>query len=293
MSNLKYKIGFLIYTYNRTDDAKINMEIIRTVWQESNLFSDIKIVHSYNGDKEWYPKKYLEDDLVCIKNPGHFQGAAELIDAGIKLFASKYPNVKYVIVVASDTWNVKPKYVYEILNKMKQKDYYWATCSWISCPDKDWTLLKGPAVDYFIVDLAWASKYKMFPLNYEDFSNKYSDFFYGQGEPVMLEKVILSRFFRANHRQTKNDAEFGAIGFSKIYIMKDREPVHTGKNEEGLLIRKMYWPKMGLITFHDPKSKREILRRLKITSGKNIKRLLTSNNLKYYNRGFISYQSGN
>lgn len=28
------KVGVLIYTYNRVDDAKINMELIREVWEK-------------------------------------------------------------------------------------------------------------------------------------------------------------------------------------------------------------------------------------------------------------------
>ena len=112
---MKLKIGFLIYTYNRIDDAKINMEIIRDIWTKSKLFSDIRIVHAYNGEKEWHPKKYLEDDLIFMKNPGHFQGAAELIDAGIKKFQEKYKNIDYVIVTAPDTWLIRPEYINKII----------------------------------------------------------------------------------------------------------------------------------------------------------------------------------
>jgi hypothetical protein len=61
-------IGVLIYTYNRTDDAKINMDIIRNVWEKSKYFEKIKIVHAFNGEKSWYAKKYLENDLVVMKN---------------------------------------------------------------------------------------------------------------------------------------------------------------------------------------------------------------------------------
>ena len=61
-------VGILIYTHNRIDDAKINMEIVRNVWQKSGLFPGAKVVHTFNGKKEWYPEKYLEDDLIVLKN---------------------------------------------------------------------------------------------------------------------------------------------------------------------------------------------------------------------------------
>lgn len=58
------KIGALIYTQDRVDDARINFEIVRNVWQKTKFFKSVEIVHSYNGKSEWYPKKYLEDVLV-------------------------------------------------------------------------------------------------------------------------------------------------------------------------------------------------------------------------------------
>lgn len=40
------KIGVLLYTFNRIDDAKINQEIIRNLWKTTDFLSDIKIVHA-------------------------------------------------------------------------------------------------------------------------------------------------------------------------------------------------------------------------------------------------------
>lgn len=54
-------IGVLIYTYNRIDDAMVNMDIIRNIWEKSKYFEDVKIIHSFNGEKSWYPKKELEE----------------------------------------------------------------------------------------------------------------------------------------------------------------------------------------------------------------------------------------
>ena len=50
-------IGVLIYTYNRVDDAKINMDIIRNVWEKSKYFENVKIIHSFNGGKKLVSKE--------------------------------------------------------------------------------------------------------------------------------------------------------------------------------------------------------------------------------------------
>jgi hypothetical protein len=287
----KMKIGFLIYTHNRIDDARINMEVIKNVWAKSNLFSDIKIVHAYNGLKKWYSRKYLEDDLLRIKNPGHFQGAAELIDVGIKKYFNKYNEIDYLIVLSSDTWNIKPKYVFRILDKMMKNNLYLATCSW-GLPERNIIADVGMAVDFFIIDLKWAKKYRMFPINYAKFYNKYSELIlYQKGGNIMLEKLLIARFIEASRRQDKKDVSPRYWALSKVYVMKDREPVHSHIDKNGFWIRKMHWLKMGLLTHHDPRPKKKILKELKITNGKYIKKLISSKKLDYYNSGVKIYKS--
>ena len=122
-------IGVVIYTHNRVDDAKINIEIIRNVWEASELFNNVKIVHSFNGEKSWYPKKYLENDLVVLKNSWHFQGAADLIDAGLKKM-SLYKNIDYIIVLAADIWLINLGYLNKLLTQMKEGEFRLATCVW-------------------------------------------------------------------------------------------------------------------------------------------------------------------
>jgi len=287
---MKLNIGFLIYTYNRIDDAKINMEIIRDIWTKSKLFSDIKIVHAYNGKKEWYSKKYLEDDLVVMKNPGHFQGAAELIDSGIKKFQEKYKNIDYIIVIAPDTWLIKPDYISKIITKMKKKELYWATCSW-GLPERNDIVDVGSAVDFFIIDSKWAKKNKMFPIDYGGFNKKYSDLFLYKGGNVMLEKLIFARFLKAIYRQYKDNNTLKYTGLSKIFKLTDRESVHTHIDKDGFWIRKMYWSKIGLLTHHDPKPKKEILKKTGISfKGNNINKLLKNKNLDYYNGDIMKSQ---
>ncbi len=277
-------IGVLIYTYNRVDDAKINMEIIRNVWEGSS-FENVKITHSYNGLKEWYPEKYLEDDLVKIKNTWHFQGASDLIDAGIKRIQKKHKEVDYVIVLASDTWLVNPDYVKSLIAKMRKEDLLLATCSW-GLPDRDNIADVGVAVDFFIVNLKWATKYKVFPINYGKFQKKYRDLFaYQKAGNVMLEKLFLARYLEAISRSEKINGIARKIAIEKMLILKERESIHSHIDEKGNWIRNMYWPEMGLLTHHEAETKKKLLRELGINKGENMGKLLNNEDLSYFNNG--------
>jgi hypothetical protein len=59
------KIGHLIYTFNKTLEARINQEI-------SKLIFDFPIIHAFNGIGIAQYEKYLEDTLIEIPNRGHY-----------------------------------------------------------------------------------------------------------------------------------------------------------------------------------------------------------------------------
>lgn len=277
-------IGVVIYTHNRVDDAKINIEIIRNLWEASGLFNNVKIVHSFNGEKSWYPKKYLENDLVVLKNSWHFQGAADLIDAGLKKM-SLYKNIDYVIVLAADTWLINPGYLNKLLTQMKGDEFRLATCAW-GLLEQNLIQKTGVATDFFILDLKWAKKYKLFPINYGEFYKKYKDLFlYQNGGAPMLEKLFLSKFIKAISLQEKFDVFSRKEVLKKILVMKERTPIHLEIDNKDNWVRKMYWPKMGLLTHHDPGPKKQILKRIGIKKGENIKKLLNSTDLLYFNKG--------
>lgn len=283
-------IGVLIYTYNRVDDAKINMDIVRNVWEKSKYFKDVKIIHSFNGEKKWYPKKYLENDLIITKSSWHFQGAADLIDAGIKTFQKKYKNIDYVIVLASDTWLIKPAYVENILAKMKKDNLYLATCPW-GLPKRNEIRDVGMAVDFFIVDLKWAAKYEMFPINYLDFYKKYEELFlYQKGGNVMLEKLLYAKYLKAVNREENSGGIARKMAIKKMLDLKDREPVHSHIDKEGYWIRNAYWPAMGLLTHHNSAPKKAILSKKSIKKGGSIEKLMQSGDLSYYNNGITKME---
>jgi len=282
------KIGVLLYTYNRTDDARINQEIIRNVWSRCDLFKNVVIVHTFNGEKDWWPEKYLENELLYLPNPGHFVGAELLINEGIKCFTEKYPDTDYVITLAPDTWLVKPEYIENIITKLKKEDKYLATCAW-GTKEKDniWDI--GMALDFSIFDLKWATRFDLFPIGYTEFSAKYSDLFYYQDKLIYPERVLALRFKQAILKSVKIPSEnlLTKICEAHIYRMKEREPVHDARNFLGIIKkgRKMYWPSIGLVTYHEPEPKREILKKMNLRLGEHANRLISSKDLSYYNQG--------
>lgn len=286
----KLKIGVLLYTYNRVDDARINMEIIRDTWKKSALLANVVIVHAFNGEHSWWSEKYLEDELLQLENPGHFAGAEILLNEGIKTFESKYSDVDYVIILASDTWCVMPEYIEKIILAMQDEEKYLAVCAWGNKNETD-MFKKGMSLDFDIINRKWATENGLFPIGYTEFCDKYHEIFWYQDKTVYPERVFALRFKQAISKSVYIPSEnlTKKIAYEHIYHMKDREPVHEDKGKlfgEKKGIRKMYWPKIGLITHHEPIPKQKALKQWSLSLGTYGNRFLSANDLAYYNSGF-------
>ncbi len=280
----KFDIGILLYTHDRVEDACINQELIRNVWEKSGLFGSITIVHAYNGKKPWYPKKYLEDVLIRRSNPGHFQGAAELIDAGIQTFHKRLPNVRYVVVLAADTWLLLPSYVSKRIQTMQQK-HRWLACSPWDVPQEREIPEVGISLDFFIVDMAWDRRNRIFPLSYKQFYDRFADLLlYVKGSNVSAEKLFFARYVRACGKEYGRDVGKRIYGLSKLLVFKERRPVHSHINKQGFWIRKHFWPKIGLLTYHDPAAKQKAFQTFPKFAGTHAEKFRIIKSLSYFNR---------
>ncbi len=287
------KIGVLIYTYNRNDDARINMEIIRSVWSKNSTLKDVVIVHSFNGEKEWWPEKYLEDELLYLDNPGHFEGAVLLMDKGVECFREKYPDVDYVIILAADTWLVKPEYLEYMLLTMKKEEKYLGTSVWGSRKLTNiWS--RGSALDFNIFDLQWAQRSNFFPLRFKEFKEQYEELFSYNDQTVYPENVFMLRFKEAIKRSMKipSDNILKQVAASHIYRMTDREPVHIVGTEKHFFKnnrweRTMYIEKMGFISHHDPVEKQRVLKKWDLSLGTYGTTFLHAKNVDYFNNGLV------
>ncbi len=114
----------VISTYNRVIDAKVQMELVRNLWHKEKILKNITIYHLFNGKKEWYPKKHLENFLIRCKNPGFYEGAGLLIDTGIEKILKSKKKFDFIIVSSADVWLIKPVLLAKILKQMDKKTIY-------------------------------------------------------------------------------------------------------------------------------------------------------------------------
>jgi len=283
---IEESVGALIYTYNRTDDARINMELIRSRWSTHETLRHVVLVHAYNGERSWWPRRYLEDSLIRMNNVGHYDGAAMLIDAGIQSFAKTYPQVRFLIVLAADTWCMDPSYVAGVIQAMKEGGQVLATCPWGD--SREQTLFEvGAATDFFIIDLYWARRFCMVPLRYHDFKNSFGELLVYLNANLGLERLMALRFLQAIARMTATPSDGTLHMTAETYLHRliDREPIHIVSS--GRWERRMSSPEIGLICEHDPVKKRLISEKWSAPEGKHSKKFWSSGDFSYYNRGII------
>ena len=195
----KYKIASIIITYDRIDEAKAQMDIIRQLWQP--MFESIDIYHEFNGRKDWYPEKYQEDFLHHHRSMPHFSGANYMLNQGIKHILNSNKKYDFIIVSSADTWFYDPKRLREIIDTMSKKRFHLATSLW------------GFATfgtEFFIIKPELARK--VFPLKFAQFINKYKPL--GWASKIALFEII----FTINvMRVLKNP--------NKIYLIPGRRTV--------------------------------------------------------------------
>lgn len=287
-------VGVLMYTHNRVDDARVNLEIIRNVWNRCELLRNVPIVHSFNGDKDWWPEKYLEDEVLYLENPGHFRGAEILLNEGIDYFVRRYTEVSHVIVLAPDTWCVIPEYLENVVKEMQKNKKYLAACAW-GTKDASNMFSIGMSLDLNIVDVKWAVQYGLFPLRFQEFLNRYAEVYSYEDKIVYLERVFALRFKQAIAKAIEfpSDNLARQIAEKYVYRMTEREPVHYFQRPISRLFRavhhrRAYWPNIGLITHHDPIPKQKAAAEFKLSLGQYGTQFLAASNLSYFNAGLAS-----
>ena len=114
----KLKIASIIVTYNRVEEAKAQMDIIRELWQP--MFESVDIYHEFNGEKLCHPQKYKEDFLHRHKPMPHFVGANHMLNQGIKHVLESGNKYDYIIASSADVWFYDPKKIKEVIKKEKK-----------------------------------------------------------------------------------------------------------------------------------------------------------------------------
>lgn len=304
-------IAVCLYTYDRVDDVRINLEIIKDIWEKSNLFDTITIIHSYNGEENWYPKQYLEDTLIRIANRGHFFGASDLIESGINFIFNNNNSIDYIITLAADTWFLNPAFINNILEKMISENRQVAASCWGNPFDND-PMRMGLSTDFFIINKNWAKEYKLFPLHFDAFYKKYFEILAYEKKVIYLERVFSLHFFKSAQKYFGIKVPDHLLTYKKdelLYRILEREPVHNYYSDriyrkdasffekmkkmfnlKSKGYRNMYWPSIPLLTHHDKYLKQKHLKNHTYPKSEFTLKFINSENLDYFNEYCIDYK---
>lgn len=147
----------------------------------------------------------------------------------------------------------------------------------------------GMGLDFYIMDLQWVKKSKMFPLEFDKFCKKYEEIFYYKDDIPYLERVFAARFKQAITRVPGVESTNILKKTAEKHLLRlsEREPIHL---HEGFFkwkkqYRKMSWPELGLLGDHHPKPKKKLLKKLNPKLGKYGKKLIESDDISYWNLG--------
>lgn len=138
------KIAILIRVYDRIEDLKYNLQIIRSTWNRNDYF----IIVVSNGSKNGYtilPESLpMIDKLVLLdENAGHRKGNSQLLLEGIKHIPS---DCQYTLILEADTWMFGDEILEKYTRQLSQtENTVWASADWY---DKYYAL----ATDYAIVE---------------------------------------------------------------------------------------------------------------------------------------------
>ncbi len=232
----KINIASVIITYNRIEEAKAQMEIIRELWRP--LFASIDIYHEYNGKMKWYPKKYKEDFLHRHKQMSHFVGANYLLNQGIKHVLESNKKYDFIIASSADTWFYNTVKLINLISRCMRKKYQLATSMW-------GIMILG--TEFFIITPELAKK--IFPLKLTQFFGKYRILQWAHTKLAIFESIFTLQVMRALKSP------------NKIYLIPGRRTV--------LPTNRFYSPHF-YASHHDPvKRKKDILpHMLKILGGR-------------------------
>ena len=145
------KITILIRVYDRVEDLKYNLQIIRDTWKENDYY----IIVVSNGKKKGYlidpDSLELIDKLVDLEeNAGHRKGNSQLLMEGVKYIPA---DSEFTLILEADTWvygdSIQTKYT-KLLKE--QPNAVWASADWY---DKYYAL----ATDFALIKSDYIREY--------------------------------------------------------------------------------------------------------------------------------------
>lgn len=141
------KLAILIRVYDRVEDLKYNLQIIRDTWKENKYFIIVVSNGKKNGYEITHESLSLIDKLVVLEeNAGHRKGNSQLLEEGIKYIPD---DCEYTLILEADTWFYGDSIISKYTKLLSQNaDAVWASADWY---DKYYAL----ATDFAIVKTSY------------------------------------------------------------------------------------------------------------------------------------------
>lgn len=123
------KIAVLIRVYDRTEDLKYNLQIIRDTWK----LNDYYIIVVSNGKSKGYEvdtgSLALIDKFVLLEhNAGHRKGNSQLLMEGVKSIPA---DCDFTLILEADTWLYGDVIISKYANLLAQSpNTVWASADW-------------------------------------------------------------------------------------------------------------------------------------------------------------------
>ena len=291
-------VAAIVMTHDRLDDARANIEIIRSCWTAPGAFCNVVVAHAYNGAADVDPVGREADLTVrAPSDRGHFVGAADLIDAGLSAVARRHPALTYAVCLASDTWVYRPDSLAKIVAEMAERGQRLAAAEWQIDPavhgvarNRGAGLLPGSGLstDYLVVDIHWAYQYGLLPLNFGSFLAAHADILNYLQEIPLLERHLEGKLLGAARREMaelgiRKDA-WGSAGPRRarqlLRLIHERRIDPLGVDAP---LHKGHWPELGLISSEDAPAKQALLRAHPALRGPTLNRLRDAVDTSWFN----------
>jgi hypothetical protein len=275
-------------SFNRTDCARISMEIIKLNW--ANTWP---VVHACS-DVGY--ERYLEDVLVKREPRPLTVGAHDLLLASMKAAVERF-NPDYVIHLEADTWIFDQTVIEHYLKQLAQHPRAMiAASSWSTDCVPAWRRSPSPG-RRLRAQLARVLRPLGLPYGIRERKSLATQFFIARSTPAFMQMLNDIRVEDDDFlEKTLYAAVVDRFGRGAILGMPEREPVHPRFRAscERLTLVCHHWPGAAdapstqiapdLAPADRLRGKKECLAAAPLTRhGPHMERLLTSNDLAYYN----------
>jgi len=145
------KVCILIRVYNRIEDLKYCIDIIRDSWKSQEYY----ILVVANGINDGYvideiTKSKIDCLLELKSNVGHFNGNSQLLLEGLDSIPE---DCDFTLILEADTWLYGDGIINKYTQKMKQENAVWASAQFFR-------YVRNLATDFAIVNTAFVKKHR-------------------------------------------------------------------------------------------------------------------------------------